>query len=67
MQENSRVRPCRYLRSKGMYIEVEADPQVPNPSDGFYWCAHTQNCLGPDSRPVEDKRCRPGRECFEAT
>ncbi len=66
MQEKNPLRLCRYLRSKGMYIDVEPDHQVPNPSDGFCWCAHTQNCLGPDRRPVETARCQPGRDCFEA-
>jgi hypothetical protein len=62
-----KTRPCRYLRSKGMYIEVEPDPLVPNMSDGFYWCSHTQNCLGPDTQPVEAESCRPERMCYQAS
>ncbi len=65
MQEKTDLRLCRYLRSKGMYIQVEPDPEVPNSSDGFYWCAHTQNCLGPDRSVVQKEKCQPGRECFQ--
>ena len=56
---------CRRLRSKGMFLEVEPDPTVPNPSDGFFWCTHTMNCLGPDGDVAEEDRCRAGRGCYE--
>jgi hypothetical protein len=56
---------CRRLRSKGMFIEAEPDPTVPNTSDGFYWCTQTQNCLGPDGGVADKLRCRAGRGCFE--
>ncbi len=49
-----------------MYIDVEPDPLIPNTSDGFCWCSHTQNCLGPDSEPVDEDHCLIGRECYEA-
>ncbi len=58
-------RPCRRLRSKGMYIEVEPDLEVTHSSDGFYWCSHTQNCLGPDNKPVDSDHCKAGRHCYE--
>lgn len=48
-----------------MFIESEPDPTVPNTSDGFYWCTHTQNCLGPDGGVADNLRCRSGRGCFE--
>jgi len=57
---------CRRLRFKGMYIDVEPDPHVPNTSDGFCWCSHTQTCLGPDSEPVDKDDCILGRQCYEA-
>lgn len=57
---------CRRLRFKGMYIDVEPDPRIPNTSDGFCWCSHTQTCLGPDGEPVEKEDCTIGRGCFEA-
>ncbi len=56
---------CRRLRFKGMYIDVEPDPHVPNTSDGFCWCSHTQTCLGPDSEPVDKDDCIPARGCYE--
>lgn len=59
------VSQCRNLRSKGMFIEVEADPTVPSMSDGFVWCVHTMNCLGPDGRVAGEEDCRLGRSCFE--
>jgi hypothetical protein len=56
---------CRRLRWKGMFIEAAPDPTVPNASDGFFWCAHTMNCLGPDGEVAEQDHCRPGRGCYE--
>ena len=54
---------CRRLRSKGMY--VEAEPDETEPGDGFCWCTHTMNCLGPDGEVADAESCRPGRSCFE--
>ncbi len=59
-------RRCRHLRHKGMYIDVEPDPEVPSMSDGFCWCTHTQNCLGPDGEAACHQDCTPERDCFEA-
>jgi len=56
---------CKRLRSKGMYIDSEPDPTVPSMSDGFYWCIHTMNCLGPDGKVAGREKCRSGRDCFE--
>ena len=59
---------CRRLRSKGMFIEIErnaADAESPSMSDGFVWCTHTQNCLGPDGRVADVDACVPGRACWE--
>lgn len=56
---------CRCLRTKGMFIDSEPDPAVPNPKDENFWCIHTQNLLGPDGGLAEPERCRPGRECYE--
>jgi hypothetical protein len=57
---------CRFLRTKGMFVEAEPDPAVPNPRDGLCWCVHTQNQLGPDGSVAEPERCGPGRRCYEA-
>jgi hypothetical protein len=62
-----RVTPsqCRCLRSKEMYINVEPDLSMPHSGSGIFWCAHTQNCLGPDGKVAGEENCRPGRSCFE--
>ncbi len=64
--ENPTREMCKRLRSKGMYVESEPDPTVPSTSDGFYWCTHTMNCLGPDGSVASRDKCRPGRGCFES-
>lgn len=56
---------CRRLRWKGMFVEAAPDPTVPNTSDGFFWCTHTMNCLGPDGKVVDDDSCQQERRCFE--
>lgn len=56
---------CRLLRTKGMFVDVEPDPLVPNPRDGHCWCVHTQNLLGPDGRVAEPEFCGPERDCHE--
>jgi hypothetical protein len=51
-----------------MFIEVErslADASMPSMSDGFVWCTHTHNCLGPDGRVAGVDECVPGRACWE--
>lgn len=59
------VELCRRLRWKGMFVETERDPTVPEATDGFCWCARTAGSLGPDGRVAEPGSCRPGRACFE--
>ena len=58
---------CARLRWKGMFVDVEPDPEVPNPRDGFCWCGVTMTCLGPDGRVADEGRCSggSGRLCFE--
>lgn len=62
---NSNRELCRRLRNKGMFIDTEPDPTVPSMSDGFVWCSHTQNCLGPDGKVAHTEKCRSGRGCYE--
>ncbi len=57
---------CRRLRFKGMFVEAEPDPSVPNTSDGMFWCTHTMNCLGPDGQVAGRDQCGPGRDCHES-
>lgn len=56
---------CWRLRWKGMLIEAEPDRSIRGTSDGFCWCTHTMNCLGPDGQVADRGRCRPGRPCHE--
>jgi hypothetical protein len=56
---------CESLRWKGMYIEAEWDPTVPHSGDRLFWCQHTQQCLGPDGKLVDDYECNPARRCYK--
>jgi hypothetical protein len=58
--------PCRLLRSKWMFIQVEPDPSIPHSDSGICWCVHTLNCLGPDGGIVTREDCKPGRTCYES-
>jgi hypothetical protein len=58
-------RHCACLRWKGMYIDAEPDPLVPNPGDGLCWCRHTMTNVGPDGKAAEPDRCGEERSCFE--
>lgn len=55
---------CTNLRWKGMYISVEWDNSVQHGNDRLYWCQHTQNCIGPDGKAVDDYECNEGRRCY---
>ena len=57
---------CRRLRWKSMFMDVEPDDIIPSMIDGFVWCEHSQNCLGPDGGVAEPETCQPGRGCFES-
>jgi hypothetical protein len=57
---------CRRLRSKLMIMNVTPDPEARGSDDGYFWCTHTMNCLGPDGRVAERESCRAGRDCFES-
>lgn len=63
--DTKRPNLCGYLRWKGMYIWGERDPAVGPTNDGFFWCQHTQNCLGPDGKLVEPTHCdSTQRKCY---
>ncbi len=71
MTENpspSRANPeyCQRLRCKEMFIDVGEPFRMEDSGSGIYWCAHTQNCLGPDGEVAHLDGCRSGRGCFEA-
>lgn len=63
---------CRRLRWKTMFMVLapvepgmDVDPQH-EIDDGFVWCTHSMNCLGPDGAVASREDCREGRRCFES-
>jgi len=65
-RENAAAPVCRRLHWKGMFVDVEPDPSVPGTCDGFCWCTHTMNCLGPDGQVADRGRCGSDRSCYES-
>jgi hypothetical protein len=62
------AQPCRFLRTKKMYIPGLADTALieDHHDQSFYWCNKTQSALGRDDYPVRPCSCQPGRACHEA-
>ncbi len=60
------VGTCRWLRWKTMCLDAQPDPLVPSMVDGFVWCVHTMNCLGPDGEVAAHEDCTAQRGCHEA-
>jgi len=57
-EATSRVEfPCCNLRSKAMYYGGEDD-------DGVFWCAKTEENVGPDGQPAGKTECCNGRSCY---
>lgn len=59
---------CRHLRTKSYYYFSPSGMPF-DPGDTTtqqVWCLKTMRVIGPDGRVVLPKRCRSGRECFEA-
>jgi hypothetical protein len=56
---------CCNLRWKGLYIDAEPDPTIPNMRDGLFWCSQTMTCLGPDGHVADEDSCCEGRRCHE--
>ncbi len=63
--ESPKAALCRRLRWKGMFVDVTPDPSLPSMSDGYCWCTHTMNCLGPDGKVAEKDACQKDRACYE--
>ena len=57
-------RRCRHLQSKEMFYDTGTPPEDRSGS-GIFWCGRTNQCLGPDSKPVDDEDCGPERSCYE--
>ncbi len=56
---------CHRLRCKEMFIYTDEAFDLKDSGSGLYWCAHTQNCMGPDGKAVYWTECKPGRTCYE--
>jgi hypothetical protein len=81
-QHDPRVRNglCRYIRSKGMLVNIGEKPENDSSKRQFlavdkntadydgttWWCQQSGKTVGPDDRPCYDERCTKGRSCFEA-
>ena len=35
------------------------------PGDGYYWCAKTCSCIGPDDEHVHPSACLQSRSCYD--
>ncbi len=72
---------CRYIRSKGMVVNIDEDPAQDNsfvarymaadpnalPYDAtIWWCTMTSKSMGPDDGPCNRERCIAGRGCYVA-
>ena len=55
---------CAFLNWKGIHIEAEWDPTVPQ-SERLYWPQHSYNCLGPDGKTMDEYECNPSRACYK--
>jgi hypothetical protein len=71
MNDSLRVIPsmdrCRYLHSKGMYINAGIPEEEQTVGDGHYWCGRNQRIYGPDNELCgQEHCCSPGRSCYEA-
>jgi len=70
---HTRQRLCRHLRSKGMYVYGDLDPDqlaaesadTSTDHDGYFWCLRTMSCLGPDKKELGRSECGPDRDCYE--
>jgi hypothetical protein len=49
-----------------MFIDAMWDTKVPHGNDRAFWCHRTQNCLGPDSKLVDEYECNETRKCYKA-
>ena len=63
----STAAPCRHLRSKGMYVYTDGQPDAHGDYDNsIYWCLKTMKCFGPDDDMVNGEECRnAARPCYE--
>jgi hypothetical protein len=53
----------KHLLTHGLDEPVHDDRQFPG--DGYYWCARTCTCVGPDDEVVHPSQCLPQRSCYD--
>jgi hypothetical protein len=53
----------KHLLTHGLDDRVHDNRQ--SPGDGYYWCAKTCTCVGPDDEIVHPSSCGPGRSCHD--
>ena len=56
---------CEAMRWKGMFIDADDDSSVQLSNSRIYWCAYTQNPLGPDGEVVDEDICTASRKCYD--
>ncbi len=56
---------CRFLRCKEIFIDTGREFKMSESGSGIFWCAHSQNCLGPDGQVADPENCKPERGCYE--
>ncbi len=58
---------CVHLTTKEQFVGVpEAHEQEFPADDAIFWCARTNEALGPDGSEVCHTHChKPGRTCYE--
>ncbi len=55
---------CAYLRWKGLYMDLQHDPENDYSNDSAMWCQQTDKCVGPDGKIVDEFECSPFRTCY---
>lgn len=57
---------CRFLQSKGLFVNAGLKPGEEATGEGNYWCAKTQTVMGPDRQLCDPEYCLdPSRTCHE--
>jgi hypothetical protein len=60
---------CSSLRWKGLFYPTQAsdkDESVTPSGSGYFWCLHTQTCLGMDGKVAEPGECdKSERQCHK--
>ncbi len=61
--------PCKFLRTKKMFIPALTNESAPADDDlhesAHCWCNRTLTEVGPDDEPVGRQACHPSRTCFQ--